>query len=161
MCRTSCTCGEKLRRCGVRPVPRYRSRRECLAGELERELSAHGGRLVAFEPDGESFTQYFYVGADDFGAAGLTPEVSQAIERRLQQPLGDCCACDRPATWLWISREEVPSLDDVSRLAAAPGQEYCAAHGARKLIAAFEQVSDANLFYVNAPYGEAGAYVWI
>ena len=135
--------------------------RECLAGELERELSSHGGRVVAFEPDGESFTQYFYVGAEEFEAAGLMPELAQAIGRRLHQPMGDCRSCERAASWLWIPREQVESLDDVGKIASAPGEEYCANHGAQKLCGAFERVSDANLFYVNAPYGDAGAYVWI
>jgi hypothetical protein len=135
--------------------------RECLAGELVRELSHHGGKVIAFEPDGENFTQYFYVGADEFDAAGLRPEVAQAIRRRLHQPMGECRSCDRTASWLWFPREEVPSLDEIAQIGSAPGKEYCAQHGAQKLCAAFEEVNDANLFYVNAPYGEAGAYVWI
>jgi len=26
---------------------------------------------------------------------------------------------------------------------------------------AFEKINEANLFYVNAPYGDLGAYLWI
>jgi len=59
------------------------------------------------------------------------------------------------------TRSAVPSLDEVGRIATAGAEEYCARHGAEKLCAAFAQVPDANLFYVNAPYGEAGAYLWI
>jgi hypothetical protein len=29
------------------------------------------------------------------------------------------------------------------------------------LLAAFERIAEANVFYMNLPYGEAGAYVWI
>src|SRR5262249_45822991 len=133
----------------------------CLAGELERELAAYRGRVVAFEPDGEAFTQYFFVGDEDFEAAGLMPEVAQAIERRLHQPAGECQTCGQPARWLWFSREQVPSLDEVGRIAMARGEEFCARHGGEKLSQAFAAVADANLFYVNAPYGESGAYVWI
>jgi hypothetical protein len=135
--------------------------RECLMGELERELSQHRGRLVAFEPDGSAFTQYFYVGAEEFSGAGLLPEVASAISRRLLQPAGECQECQHTASWLWLSRQEVPSLDETDHIAKAPGQEFCARHGARKLLAAFANVTDANLFYVNTPYDEAGAYLWI
>jgi hypothetical protein len=107
--------------------------------------------VIAFEPDGASFTQYFFVGADEFADAGLQPEVAAAISRRLEQP----------ATWLWFSRSAVPSLDEAGRIAMAVGEEYCARHGAEKLCAAFSELTDANLFYINEPYGEAGAYVWI
>jgi len=34
-------------------------------------------------------------------------------------------------------------------------------HGARKLLGAFERMAEANVFYMNLPYGEAGAYIWI
>src|SRR5215472_11804808 len=44
---------------------------DCLSGLLEPELAAYSGCVVAFEPDGESFTQFFFVGRDDFAAAGL------------------------------------------------------------------------------------------
>ena len=135
--------------------------RECLLGELERELSQHRGRVVAFEPDGSAFTQYFFVGTEEFSDAGLQPEVAQAISRRLLQPMGDCQACHEAANWLWFSKEQIPSLDEVGRIATARGEEFCARHGAEKLCAAFTDVKDANLFYVNTPYGDAGAYVWI
>jgi len=42
---------------------------DCLAGLLERELAACPSRVVAFEPDGENFTQYFFLGREDFAAA--------------------------------------------------------------------------------------------
>jgi hypothetical protein len=116
---------------------------------------------VAFEPDGALFTQYFFVGAPEFGPAGLVPEVSEAIERRLQQIAGDCARCQGPARWLWIPRKDVESLDEVGSIARAPGELLCAAHGARRLCSAFTAVSEANLLYINVPYGEAGAYLWI
>jgi hypothetical protein len=135
--------------------------RACLLQELARELSAYRGRVVAFEPDGETFTQYFFVAADDFSAAGLQPEVAAAIERRLAQPAGDCEHCDRPALWLWISRDEVPNLDEANRIAMTRGEPLCARHGAQKLCEVFTALPDANLFYINVPYGDAGVYVWV
>ena len=133
----------------------------CLAGLLQPELAAYPGRVVGFEPDGESFTQYFFVGRDDFAAAGLRQEVAAAIEKRLEKFGGACSECGRPATWLWISRREVSSLDQTERIEESPGAVYCAKHGAAKLCEALAKVDEANLFYVNVPYGDSGAYVWI
>lgn len=134
---------------------------DCLTGLLERELPAHQGRVVAFEPDGETFTQYFFVGSDDFAAAGLRTEVAAAIKKRLERISGTCCDCGAAATWLWISRREVSSLDQTERIENSPGALFCAKHGAAKLCDALGKVNEANLFYVNAPYGDSGAYVWI
>jgi len=133
----------------------------CLAELLQPELSAYPGRVVAFEPDGETFTQYFFVGRDDFAAAGLRPEVAAAIEKRVEEFSGACSECGRQATWLWISRREVSSLDQTERIEESPGAVYCAKHGAAKLCEALGKVDEANLFYVNVPYGDSGAYVWI
>src|SRR2546426_2275279 len=47
--------------------------RACLVGVLEAELAAYAGRVVAFEPDLDSFSQYFFVAGPDFEAAGLVP----------------------------------------------------------------------------------------
>ena len=134
---------------------------DCLTGLLEPELAACPSRVVAFEPDGENFTQYFFLGRDDFAAAGLRSEVAAAILTRLEELDGECSDCGRPATWLWISRREVSSLDQTERILASPGAHFCAKHGAAKLCEALGQVEEANLFYVNAPYGDSGAYVWI
>jgi len=134
---------------------------DCLAGLLEPELAAYAGRVVAFEPDGESFTQYFFVDRADFAAAGLRPEVAEAISARTERISGTCCDCDAAATWLWISRREVSSLDQTERIAETPGALFCAKHGAAKLCSALGALEEANLFYVNAPYGDSGAYVWI
>ena len=134
---------------------------DCLTGLLEPELAACPSRVVAFEPDGENFTQYFFLGRDDFAAAGLRSEVAAAILTRLEEMDGDCSDCGCPATWLWISRREVSSLDQTERILASPGALFCAKHGAAKLCDALGQVEEANLFYVNAPCGESGAYVWI
>ena len=133
----------------------------CLQQQLEKELSRFPGRVIAFEPDGAEFTQYFFVGAPEFSAAGLQPEVAAAISRRLEQPMDRCESCDRAATWLWIPRDEVPSLDDVPRIAMARAQSLCSVHGPHKLLESFARTAEANLFYVNLPYGESGAYVWI
>jgi hypothetical protein len=135
--------------------------RACLAGELESELTRYRGRVLAFEPDGSAFSQYFFVGLPDFAAAGLRPEVAESIERRLKQPLGTCQGCDDPAHWLWIPRVQVESLDHVEDIMAAKGQALCPRHGAQQLCESFAAMSEANLLYVNAPYGDAGAYLWI
>ena len=134
---------------------------DCLTGLLEPELAAHAGRVVAFEPDGETFTQYFFVGQEDFGAAGLRPETAAAIEKRTQEVAGECSDCGVPANWLWISRREVSSLDQTERIETTPGALFCATHGAAKLCDALAKINEANLFYVNAPYGDSGAYLWI
>jgi len=134
---------------------------DCLTGLLEPELQTHAGAVVAFEPDSETFTQYFFVALEDFAAAGLRPETSAAIEKRAQGVAGECSDCGAPAAWLWISRREVSSLDQTERIENSPGALFCARHGAAKLCDAFEKINEANLFYVNAPYGDLGAYLWI
>jgi hypothetical protein len=137
--------------------------RACLLGQLEPELAEYEGRVVAFEPDAENFSQFFFVATDDFEAAGLQTEVSRAIQQRLNGPGGACEheGCARRATWLWLSREDVTSLDDFGSIRHAAGRHLCARHGAAKLCSTFAGIPEANLFYVNAAYGEAGAYVWI
>ena len=135
--------------------------RECLARAVASELESFSGRTVAFEPDAQIFTQYFFVAQADFEAAGLRPEVAQAIAGRLNEGGKVCSECGDAAKWLWFSREQVDSLDEVDRIAESPGEWFCAKHGARNLLAAFERITDANIFYMNLPYGEAGAYVWI
>ena len=133
----------------------------CLTRLLAAELEAYSGRVVAFEPDGETFTQYFFVESRDFAAAGLMPEVSTAIEKRAAGIAGSCADCASSARWLWISRREVSSLDQVAQIEATPGAMLCARHGAEKLCQSLAGIEQANLFYANAPYGERGAYVWI
>jgi hypothetical protein len=134
---------------------------DCLASLLLPELASCTSRVMAFEPDGETFTQYFFVGREDFVAAGLRPEIATAIESRLKNLKGECGDCGNPATWLWISRREVSSLDQTERIETSPGGLFCAKHGAAKLCEALGNVPEANLFYVNSPYGDSGAYLWI
>jgi len=135
--------------------------RRCLAGILQEELAQYSGYVVAFEPDPEVFTQYFFVAKPDFEAAGLAADVAQAIDERLAQGFGACVRCKQTAKWLWLSRDQVSNLDEVEKIHEVPGEPLCAEHGARKLCEAFDAIPEANLFYVNLPYGEAGAYVWI
>ena len=133
----------------------------CLLGVAKPELEKYTGRVVAFAPDPQAFSQYFFLGERDFELAGLVPEVAAAIQSRLKALEGSCEKCAARATWLWFSREEVPSLDDVSRIASERGQRLCPGHAAAKFCLAMGAIEEANLFYVNLPYAEAGAYVWI
>lgn len=137
--------------------------RDCFAKMFEPELREFDGKVVAFEPEVESVTQYFFVAAPDFEAAGVEPSVMQALQTRLAEADGSkgCGECARPAKWLWFSRESVPHLDAVEKIAAARGEWYCAEHGARKICSALTSLEHANFYYVNAPYGESGAYLWI
>lgn len=134
--------------------------RNCFLNVFRREFEGFTGRGIAFEPDGSSFSQYFFVSVPDFAAAGLLPEVQAAIERRLAGESASCEQCSFPATWLWISREEVPDLGDAHAILHAAGKKLCAIHAARAMCEAFETIPEANLYYVNLPYGESGAYVW-
>ncbi len=137
--------------------------RACLLGQLEPELVEYEGRVVVFEPDAENFSQFFFVAAEDLEAAGLQREVSSAIEMRLNG-LGGTCeheGCTRRAKWLWLSREEVASLDDFGSIGRAVGRRLCARHGTAMLCGKLTGIAEANLFYVNVPYGETGAYLWI
>jgi len=134
---------------------------ECFSDTFVAELESFPGRVVAFEPDPAVFTQYFFVGTTDFEAAGLAPETSVAITVRLEQNGETCRECSGGATWLWFSQEQIQSLDEVELIATAPGEVFCGKHGARKLLSAFEKFAEANIFYMNLPYGEQGAYVWI
>jgi hypothetical protein len=143
------------------PRPEITLCRECLSDAVTAELESFAGRVVAFEPDAEIFTQYFFVAQPDFEPVGLKPEVSRAITQRLAQPGGACAECGFAATWLWFSHQQIASLDEVEQVASAPGISLCAKHGARKMLGAFERMAEANVFYMNLPYGEAGAYVWI
>ena len=135
--------------------------RACLFQTIAEELAAFAGRVVAFEPDAEIFTQYFFVATDDFEAVGLAPETAAAIGKRLGQSGETCSECANRAKWLWFSRAAVESLDEVEKIAGSSGEWLCAKHGAKKLLGAFEAIPEANIFYMNLPYGEAGAYVWI
>lgn len=137
--------------------------RECLLRILEQELAGYAGRVVAFEPDAEYWSQYFFVNEEDFAAAGMQPELGAAISARLEKPPGECShdGCGRRARWLWLSRDVVGSLDDATAVLSAPGESLCARHGAARLCTCFSAIAAANLFYLNLPYGDAGAYVWI
>ena len=66
------------------------------------------GRVVAFEPDAEIFTQYFFVAPQDFEAVGLRPEVARGDrEAAGAGPGGACEECGFAATWLWFSRQQI------------------------------------------------------
>jgi hypothetical protein len=135
--------------------------RDGLLDTISDDLAAFDGRVVAFEPDPALLTQYFFVASPDFEAVGLAPETALVIEKRLAQTSESCTECSREASWLWLSQEQVPSLDEAGKICDSPGDWFCAEHGARKLLLAFEKIAQANVFYMNLPYGESGAYVWI
>jgi hypothetical protein len=135
--------------------------RDCLSDTATPDMAEYEGRVIVFEPDPEFLTQYFFVEKEDFAAAGLAPDVADAIAGRLMQNGGACQVCGHAATWLWFSREQVASLDEVTQIESSPGEPFCAKHGAEKLFSAFEKIAEANIFYMNLPYGESGAYVWI
>ncbi len=137
--------------------------RNCLLDLFEPELDDYRGRVVAFEPDPGNVSQYFFLAVPDFEAAGLEGHVADAIRRRVVGlgASGRCSVCSRTATWLWFSRREVESLDHSQQITDAPGELFCATHGASRLCRTLAAVTDANLFYLNTPYGESGAYVWI
>src|SRR6185437_3809941 len=137
--------------------------RECFSKVFEKELAAFSGRVVAFEPHAELVTQYFFVATPDFEAAGVEPTVAQAVQTRLADADGSkqCCECERPASWLWFSQERVANLDAVEQICGSAGELLCAEHGARRICGALTSLEHVNLYYVNGPYGEAGAYLWI
>ncbi|MCL6481545.1 MAG: hypothetical protein K6U02_07440 [Firmicutes bacterium] len=153
--------------CGKPHWPRATQRpevslcRNCFLAVVRPELESFSGRVVAFEPDGEVCSQYFFLERDDFAAAGLQHDVRKAIEQRLAERAEGCAICSRSGRWLWLSRREVGSLDEAALIAAAPGRWLCAGHGAAALCASLTELPEANLLYVNVPYGAAGAYVWI
>lgn len=134
---------------------------DCLVSVVRPELAAFHGRIVAFEPDPEIFSQYFFMAASDFAASGLRPEVSAAIGQRFSRPAVRCESCTRTATWQWIPRDQVSNLDDLDAIVNSPGHDFCAAHGAVAFCESLEAIPETNIFYMNLPYGPSGAYVWI
>jgi hypothetical protein len=134
---------------------------DCLTRTAGDEIASFPGRVVAFDPDPENFSQYFFLAPGDFEPAGLTPDVGEAIRWRLAQDGRVCSDCPAPARWIWFSRADVPSLDEIDRIREAPGEPLCASHGARRLWRAFGEMKEASVYYMNLPYGESGAYVWI
>ena len=141
--------------------PEVRLCRDCFAKVVRRELAEYPGRVIAFEPDPEIFSQYFFVDSKDFHATGLTPELASALEARLARDKPTCADCSREATWLWFSREDVPDLDETDLIAAVPGESYCPVHGAEKFSAALTRLNEANVYYMNFASGDSGAYIWI
>lgn len=138
--------------------------RDCFAKVFEKDVSAYAGRVVAFEPDPASVTQYFFVAAPDFAAAGVEPALSDVLGTRLSQSdsaAKSCQDCERPANWLWFSRSRVANLDASDQVRDAAPEHFCPEHGAHTLCEVLTSIEHVNLFYVNAPYGEGGAYLWI
>ena len=86
--RTRSTCAASA------PFAAIRRARKCpFAATAWRKRSPQRSRRIQgawwrLSPIPEIFTQYFFVAAPDFDAAGLSPEVAEAIEKRLAQDLG-------------------------------------------------------------------------
>lgn len=135
--------------------------RACLLQVIEPELAAYPGRLVAFTPDPVAASQYFFLDRADFAGAGLRGDVAAAMEQRLVAHAETCETCERRATWLWFSRQEVASLDELDGIARGRGRWLCRAHGAAAFAQCLKVMDEANILYLNLPYGAAGAYVWI
>jgi hypothetical protein len=149
----------------VRHPPRLETSlcRACLLAVLEPELARYEGRVIFFEPDPENLTQYFFVSAEHFDDAYLQKEVARALKLRLADRERHHCAqprCPAAAKWLWFSAREVASLEEAALIEAAQGRRFCARHGAAQLAECFRSIAQANLEYVNLPYGESGAYLW-
>jgi len=113
----------------------------------------------------KGITQYFFVAREDFAGAGLQPDVTAALDERLAQ-LGEAAcehehSCGSRAAWLWLPNQQVHELDEVALIRAAPGRKFCAAHGAAQLCLSLGLIEEANLLFMNLPYSDAGAYVWI
>ena len=136
----------------------------CLMQVVRPELGAFAGRAVVFAPVA-GITQYFFVAREDFAGAGLDADFSSAVAERIAQLGAARCeqeqTCGRRASWLWLPNEQVRELDEAALIRVAPGRKFCAAHGAAQLCLSLGMVQEANLLYMNLPYGEAGAYVWI
>ena len=150
---------KKLLRNPARPEARLC--RDCFGKVMRRELGEYPGNVIAFEPDPEIFSQYFFVDSEDFQAAGLTPELATALETRLARDKPACADCSREATWLWFSRDKVPDLDETGLIAEEPGESYCPVHGAAKFCGSITSLNEANVYYMNFPSGRSGTYVWI
>lgn len=137
--------------------------RDCFTKVFTKEASLYRGRAVAFEPDAESVTQYFFVPATDFDAAGVQPALSSAVGARLAdlRNTTSCQECERPATWLWFAHGRVANLDAADLIREVAAEHFCASHGAQTVCRALTSLEHVNLFYVNVPHGEGGAYLWI
>ncbi len=145
------------------PRPEATLCRECLPQALAPDLRGYAGRVLLFEPDPETVTQFFFVAREHFEEAYLQAEVARALAPRLEQAAGGACAregCSRAATWLSFARREVASLDESALIAEAPGTALCAEHGAAQMLESLRAMPQVNIEYMNAPYGSAGAYLW-
>jgi hypothetical protein len=134
--------------------------RDCLLHILSNEIATHEGKVVAFEPDPVKFSQYFYVAAEDNDAAGVTPELAAVIDQRLKKLPASCHRCSASAAWLWFTRDEIVSLEETEKIQAAAGEALCPNHAAQQMRTMLERIAEANIFYINVPYGAVGAFLW-
>jgi hypothetical protein len=100
------------------------------------------------------------VGTEDNNASGVTPELAAVIEQRLAKLPSSCHRCSASAAWLWFTRDEIVSLEETDKILAAQGEALCPNHAAQQMREMFERIAEANIFYINVPYGSAGAFLW-
>jgi hypothetical protein len=114
------------------PRPEITLCRECLNDAIAAELESFPGRVVAFEPDAEIFTQYFFVAQPDFAPVGLRPEVSEAIGKRLTQR---GCGSRTSRSQAWMKWSKLP-LRRESRFAHGTARAICSprSSASRKLM---------------------------
>ena len=102
---------------------------------------------------------------DNNATTRIAPEVFEAMRPYLTEHYGNPASAhslgQKMKAAVENAREQVASLDEVERIREAPGEWFCPEHGAGMLCVAFKKIAEANVFYMNLPYGDAGAYVWI
>ena len=133
---------------------------DCLAGLLEPELAACPSRVVAFEPDGETFHAIFFPGQGGFRRCGPAfrsgrrdPDAPRRTGRRVQRL--------RQAGNLAVdfAAGSFQPRPDGANSKPRPGRFFAPSTEPRNCARPWDNCEEANLFYVNAPYGESGAYI--
>ena len=59
-----------------------------------------------------------------------------------------------------IEFEEIVSLEETEKIQAATGEALCPNHAAQQMRIMLERIAEANIFYINVPYGAIGAFLW-
>lgn len=143
---------------GKPPPPAVTLCVDCLLALLARELNQFGGRVIAFEPEGEKFSRYVFVEQQHLGDVGLGPEDLIHCQSLVAEPLGGCQTCATEARFLWVKRG---TTTDRRQLITYRGGRsyYCLRHGAEVLSTTLHERIRAPLTHFNFPYGERGVYI--